>query len=193
MDAEAQTGYFSFSFTGDGCGGQCPTSGCYQEDLNCESCLKTWHSFTPDASYKYNDIVSGGCSGTKVACLECAGMMGLSRYDLPSFPMEEKQIDMFATARSAFASTMDAEAQTGYFSFTFSGDGCGGQCPTSGCYQEDLNCESCLKTWHGFPPDASYKYDDIVSGGCSGTNVACLECAGMMGLSRYDLPSDSVV
>ena len=75
-----QTGYYSFTFTGDGCGGQCPTSGCYEEDIDCQYCLASWHSAPPDASYKYNPIVSGGCKGKKVECPECQGMMGLSRY-----------------------------------------------------------------------------------------------------------------
>ena len=81
VEAQApQTGYYSFTFTGDGCGGQCPTSGCYEEDIDCQYCLAAWHSAPPDASYKYNPIVSGGCAGKKVECPECQGMMGLSRY-----------------------------------------------------------------------------------------------------------------
>merc|ERR1712166_159171 len=161
-------------------------SGCYQEELDCEYCLESWHAFPPDASYVYDDIVSGGCAGTKTTCAECQGMMGLSRYDLPS--------DSFAAARSALSSanakTEEAtRSQTGYYSFTFTGDGCGGQCPTSGCYQEDMDCDYCLQSWHSFPPDASYVYDAIVSGGCAGEKVECAECQGMLGLSRYDLPS----
>jgi hypothetical protein len=198
MTAASQTGgYFSFTFTGDGCGGQCPTTGCYQEDLDCEYCLDSWHQFPPDASYKYDPIVAGGCSGTKVACAECEGMLGLSRYTYPNSTAAE-DINSFTAARSAFAGTMHATPmkaapQTGgYFSFTFTGDGCGGQCPTSGCYQEDLDCEYCLDSWHQFPPDASYKYDPIVAGGCSGTKVACAECEGMLGLSRYTYPNSSV-
>lgn len=75
------TGYYSFTFTGDGCGGQCPKSGCYQEALDCKYCLQAWWSNPPDASYKYNKIVSHGCAGKEVDCPECQGMMGLSRYD----------------------------------------------------------------------------------------------------------------
>jgi len=77
----ATSGYYSFTFTGDGCGGQCPKSGCYEEDLDCKYCLSTWHSAPPNKSYKYNEIVSHGCAGKKVDCPECQGMMGLSRYD----------------------------------------------------------------------------------------------------------------
>jgi len=199
VSANAMTGFYSFTFTGDGCGGQCPTSGCYQEDMDCDYCLQSWHSFPPDASYVYDAIVSGGCAGEKVECAECQGMLGLSRYDLPSVPAEQTQIDTFAKARSALASTVKdmtveaAHAQTGYYSFTFTGDGCGGQCPTSGCYQEDMDCDYCLQSWHSFPPDASYVYDAIVSGGCAGEKVECAECQGMLGLSRYSLPSDSMV
>ena len=74
-------GYYHFNFTGDGCNGQCPKSGCYQEDLDCEYCLAAWHSYPPDPSYNYGPITSGGCHGKKVDCPECEGMMGLSRYD----------------------------------------------------------------------------------------------------------------
>merc|ERR1712185_574423 len=131
---------------------------------------------------------AGGCSGTKVACPECEGMMGLSRYTYPEqAPVEG--IDSYDAARSAFTGTTNATpmkaalaAQTGYYSFTFTGDGCGGQCPTSGCYQEDLDCDYCLDAWHQFPPDASYKYNPIVSHGCAGKKVECPECEGMMGL-----------
>merc|ERR1712070_1185905 len=121
---------------------------------------------------------------------ECEGMMGLSRYTYSELTAAA-DTDSFAAARSAFAVTTDVKpteaalaAKTGYYSFTFTGDGCGGQCPTSGCYQEDLDCDYCLDSWHQFPPDASYKYDPIVAGGCSGTKVACPECEGMLGLSR---------
>ena len=48
----------------------------------------------------------------------------------------------YFNAQSALAYTRakQTNATSGYYSFTFNGDGCGGQCPTSGCYQEDLDC-----------------------------------------------------
>merc|ERR1711943_12548 len=88
-------------------------------------------------------------------------------------------VEAYAAARAAYPAS-------GYFSFTFTGDGCNGQCPKSGCYQEDLDCEYCLAAWRANPPDSSYKYNPIVSHGCNGTKVDCPECQGMMGLSRYD-------
>ena len=120
---------------------------------------------------------------------------------------------MRCTVQAALKDTRVTQPEKGYFSFTFTGDGCGGQCPTSGCYQEDLNCEYCLAAWYGrgavrstgmarswfgtagcfvvvrrrsYPPDASYKYNPIVKHGCNGTKVDCPECEGMQGLSRYD-------
>ena len=53
------------------------------------------------------------------------------------------------TVQAALKDTRVTQPEKGYFSFTFTGDGCGGQCPTSGCYQEDLNCEYCLAAWYG--------------------------------------------
>merc|ERR1711988_367616 len=70
---------FSFSFTGDGCNGQCPKSGCYEQDNGCEYCLAAWRSYPPDSSYKYNPIVDHGCAGKLVTCAECPP--GLTRYD----------------------------------------------------------------------------------------------------------------
>jgi len=104
----------------------------------------------------------------------------------------DKASSPFSSAQSAYADANtervhnETTATTGYYSFTFTGDGCGGQCPTSGCYQEDLDCQYCLSTWHSSPPDASYKYNAIESHGCTGKKVECPECQGMMGLSRYD-------
>jgi len=94
----------------------------------------------------------------------------------------------FFNAQSALAYTRakQTNATSGYYSFTFTGDGCGGQCPTSGCYQEDLDCSYCLQAWRSSPPDASYKYNAIENHGCTGKKVECPECQGMMGLSRYD-------
>merc|ERR1712216_17134 len=100
-----------------------------------------------------------------------------------------KKASAFAAAQDALAEARLKQPQTGYFSFTFTGDGCpgaGGGCPKSGCYQEDLNCEYCLAAWRAYPPDSSYKYNAIVSHGCAGKKVDCPECQGMMGLSRYD-------
>jgi len=102
----------------------------------------------------------------------------------------DSQVDPFYAAKSALADTRLKQPETnttsGYYSFSFTGDGCGGQCPTSGCYQEDLDCSYCLNSWHSYPPNSSYKYGKIMSHGCAGKKVDCPECKGMMGLSRYD-------
>mmetsp|Transcript_12479 Transcript_12479/g.17818 ORF Transcript_12479/g.17818 Transcript_12479/m.17818 type:complete len:117 (-) Transcript_12479:120-470(-) len=95
-------------------------------------------------------------------------------------------VNPFAEARARFTDVTVDRPLTGFYYFNFTGDGCGGQCPKSGCYQENLDCEYCLAAWHSFPPDPSYKYGPITKGGCHGKEVPCPECQGMMGLTRYN-------
>jgi cathepsin B len=133
------------------------------------------------------------CRGCCIAYSDDLDKAGCSQTDEDTWcasGQESATPNRFAAAQTALKTAVAAhnasQPATGYYSFTFTGDGCGGQCPTSGCYQEDMDCESCLESWRSFPPDTSYEYNAIASHGCAGEKVDCPECAGMMGLSRYD-------
>lgn len=74
----------------------------------------------------------------------------------------------------ATAAYNQASPDQANFCFYFSGDGdptAGGkqQAPKKGCFQQDTGCKNCLVTWHQFPPDSSYAYGPILTGGCNGT------------------------
>jgi len=156
---------------------------CYEDGTNCGS--KAGPSPGPSPGPK-----PSGCDAqTDEADCEAAGCEWLAAIGA-CIDKGSATVNPFSAAQSALADARLKQPETnttsGYYSFTFEGDGCGGQCPKSGCYQEDLDCSYCLTTWHSNPPDKTYKYNKIVSHGCAGKKVDCPECKGMMGLSRYD-------
>ena len=83
-----------------------------------------------------------------------------------------KQKQSFTSAATAYKKVAAPMVK---YSFTFTGDGDNNQAPTHGCFEQDNGCQMCIQAWWNYPPDASYKYEPIVSKGCP-ANTTIREC-----------------
>ena len=119
----------------------------------------------------YSDDKCANAAGKKqVAVGTCVGPDLNHNFHIRHCVQDEKSV-----FKAAIEKYNKVTAPMVKYSFTFTGDGDNNQAPTHGCFEQDNGCQMCIQAWWNYPPDASYKYEPIVSKGCP-SNTTLQEC-----------------